>query len=48
MTEMSTPVEGMGHPTEMLEIMMTGLAEIRILTTGSRYLWVTIALQFRE
>ena len=48
MTEMSAPVEDIGHPTETLEIMMTGLAEIRILTTGSRYSWVTIALQFRE
>ena len=48
MTEMSAPVEDIGHPTEMLEIMMTGLAEIRILTTGSRYSWVKIALQFRE
>ena len=48
MTEMSAPVEDIGHPTETLEIMSSGLAEIRILRKGSRYSWVTIALQFRE
>ena len=41
--EMSAPVATIGHPTEMLGTMLTSLAEIRILITGSRYSWITIS-----
>ena len=37
MIEMSAPVVTIGHPTGMLGIMMTDLAEIRILLMGNRF-----------
>ena len=36
MTEMSAPVEIIGHPTEMRKIILTSLVEITIRLTGSR------------
>ena len=48
MTEVSAPVVPIGHPTEMLEILRTDLAEIRFLMTGNRFSWITITLLFRR
>ena len=48
MTEMSAPVVPIGHPTGMLEILRTDLAEIRFLMTGNRFSWITITLLFRR